>query len=754
MKSKKKHLAEAIKLLMSERSLTQAQLAFKTGLNPGQLSRILAGSNFPRPGNLQKIAAALGSSVDRLTGVEPPLGTRPSRNNERADKFRSAAANLEASGDTMAGNTGGSHTPTVLTRLSFLTDSLLSCFASNDEGNLNRLVSVLKKGFDAESVAIFYNFHASPDFLKLIATESDRQHVVPGNKSEVRIRSEHRGGLTGHTFHNWRNKTPAIENLGYESLQRNDYVAESYHEHLSTGKAYSILMVPLLNRKSELVGLLSLNNKKGATGKAAEEIMFSEEDAYLSKLLARKVVAVLESLWRTEAFYGIMHDLQEDADLDYLSNKILRRAVELLRADRGDFAVCENRNDGNDLVLRAVAGPLADERTLRPNTVLPTRSFMYSLWESDAGYRSSGDMKMEQNYYASNPQVKSELAVKFYLGRQPAGILNIESYKQDWFDDHDRETLQGFGSFAALALQVAGEELLLDRTLRKVLEPASGQSINNLTQTLSEILDAMQEIHGLDGGVIYLHDAANNELQPKAWIGCPELPSDAGGFTFKVDRQQSAALSVFESGKPFYSRNPESDSIVSKQGLKIFGIRGPLLGLPLVFSNRKVGVLMAWSSKGGEVHKGHLNKLGSLAMLAAWKIAMSQSNQFTQDQVDAIVANHGLIENIPGCAFYKDANGRFQATNKAFRSFLGKSEKEIRGKEDKHLFKGKLAEKYRMDDIQVMKTGIPILDYIETNALVDGKANIKVRVSKFPVRDAQKQIIGVFCFFCEVRGRS
>jgi eukaryotic-like serine/threonine-protein kinase len=66
---------------------------------------------------------------------------------------------------------------------------------------------------------------------------------------------------------------------------------------------------------------------------------------------------------------------------------------------------------------------------------------------------------------------------------------------------------------------------------------------------------------------------------------------------------------------------------------------------------------------------------------------------------------HSLVEHLPCIIVRKDLQGRFSFANHGFSELVGRSLDEILGKTDFDLFPAALAEKYRRDDQQVMKSG-------------------------------------------------
>lgn len=93
--------------------------------------------------------------------------------------------------------------------------------------------------------------------------------------------------------------------------------------------------------------------------------------------------------------------------------------------------------------------------------------------------------------------------------------------------------------------------------------------------------------------------------------------------------------------------------------------------------------------------------------------------------------------------FMKDTRGRFILQNRrAYEYCNARSEAETLGKRDADFFSAERAAVYEEGDQQVIRTGQPILNEIAPAPEEAGSNNL-VLYSKFPVRDAEGQVIGV-----------
>ncbi|MGB9979589.1 PAS domain S-box protein [Methanobacterium sp.] len=103
-----------------------------------------------------------------------------------------------------------------------------------------------------------------------------------------------------------------------------------------------------------------------------------------------------------------------------------------------------------------------------------------------------------------------------------------------------------------------------------------------------------------------------------------------------------------------------------------------------------------------------------------------------------------MLENFPGVVFWKDSNSVYLGCNKNFSNGAGlKDPSEIIGKTDYELpWEKTEAEKYRIDDQQVMASEMPKLHIIETQLQSDGNI-LWFDTNKIPLFDQEHNVIGI-----------
>ncbi|HYW83002.1 MAG TPA: PAS domain S-box protein, partial [Spirochaetia bacterium] len=102
-----------------------------------------------------------------------------------------------------------------------------------------------------------------------------------------------------------------------------------------------------------------------------------------------------------------------------------------------------------------------------------------------------------------------------------------------------------------------------------------------------------------------------------------------------------------------------------------------------------------------------------------------------------------VLDHVPQRIFWKDTDLRFLGCNRLFAEDAGLSDPAlIVGKDDRVLSWRSVAERYRSDDRAVIQTGVPKVNYEESQTRADGSV-VWLRTSKVPLREMNGQVFGV-----------
>ena len=109
-----------------------------------------------------------------------------------------------------------------------------------------------------------------------------------------------------------------------------------------------------------------------------------------------------------------------------------------------------------------------------------------------------------------------------------------------------------------------------------------------------------------------------------------------------------------------------------------------------------------------------------------------------------------VIDHVPMRIFWKDRALNYLGCNPAFARDAGLDHPgELIGKDDYRMGWASEAELYRADDLKVLESGVPRINYEEHQTTPDGEI-IWLRTSKVPLRDQRGEIIGVLGIYDDV----
>ncbi len=105
-----------------------------------------------------------------------------------------------------------------------------------------------------------------------------------------------------------------------------------------------------------------------------------------------------------------------------------------------------------------------------------------------------------------------------------------------------------------------------------------------------------------------------------------------------------------------------------------------------------------------------------------------------------VIRQNAILDNIPDMAWLKDSEGKFLAVNEPFSKARGIAREELLGKTDFDFWPQELAQRYRDDDEQVMKTG-KRKSIEETLVHTEGR-DVWIETIKSPIYDENGEVMG------------
>lgn len=314
-------------------------------------------------------------------------------------------------------------------------------------GNRQKALDMLARSvhdiLEAESAALFLMQKDSSENLMLAAAFSDREGALRTNLSPVKIRSLKAGGLTGHIA-----ATGNPVRMSGAQVWQNRHTTKRPPAHLHGGIVWSLLAIPLRDRKGRLMGVLKAENRKGSDGTAGEGVLFKRADEVLGEVLGDQTVALLENLSIAEVSRGLLEDIKHDR----VTDGMLQRIAFCLKAERGVLALW--RDEEKDLIAAAVYGERP--HPIQKGTPVPATSIHRNFWDNPdepcRAYKNPSEGAPNGNVI-NNSEIGGAIGVRLQFEGRCIGVLALESSTHR-FDDRDEEVLLQLANSAAVAIRL------------------------------------------------------------------------------------------------------------------------------------------------------------------------------------------------------------------------------------------------------------------------------------------------------------
>jgi hypothetical protein len=130
------------------------------------------------------------------------------------------------------------------------------------------------------------------------------------------------------------------------------------------------------------------------------------------------------------------------------------------------------------------------------------------------------------------------------------------------------------------------------------------------------------------------------------------------------------------------------------------------------------------------------------------KIQLAKSNERYKEISYELAA---ILDHIPGLVFYKNSSNTFIRVNKSFADAYQKDKSEFEGLHLSELFSPEMAQLYHDDDLRVINSGIPLLNFEEQWNAPNGKRWLNT--SKLPFFNEQGDVIGIIGISMDITER-
>ncbi len=247
-----------------------------------------------------------------------------------------------------------------------------------------------------------------------------------------------------------------------------------------------------------------------------------------------------------------------------------------------------------------------------------------------------------------------------------------------------------------------------------------------------------------------LLDKATGNIQPVAKAGYVGDYFDNVSFSVLDTPEEKGPISkVVREGKHIICNDMENypGIIPWREKARELGYKS-IGAFPLKMFSECIGSIIFYSSETNYFDDDEITLLEELAMDISYAIESLEIEKKQKITEDALTKERYLMnllmDNIPDHIYFKDLNSRFIRMNKSQAERFGlNNPAEAIGKSDFSFFSEEHAQQAFNDEQEIIRTGIPIINFEEKETWPDGHISW-VFTTKEPMRDQSGKIIGTF----------
>ena len=342
---------------------------------------------------------------------------------------------------------------------------------------------------------------------------------------------------------------------------------------------------------------------------------------------------------------------------------------------------------------------------------------------------------------------ESLMFVPIRHGERVLGIVSIQSYQSNAYDQSALETLQGLADQCGGTLERIAAQQQLAAT-NAALETRVRERTAELVETNQKLQGEISEREKLDEALFH-----EKHLLHMLMDSVPDsifFKDREGRFT-RVNHPTLHKLGLQDYGQVLGRSDrdyftPELAARFAEEEAWIIRTGEPLLnkeqrevladGRELWASVSKMPLL----DKGGAI----IGTFGIARDVTARKLAELALKKQQEE-------NQTILDSVPALVIYKDTKNRIIRTNRYAAEIMGRPLHELEGKSDFELHPVE-GERYYRADLDVIRSGQPKYGIIEPMMRPDGERRW-VRTDKVPYRDATGEIVGVIAFAVDITER-
>ena len=397
---------------------------------------------------------------------------------------------------------------------------------------------------------------------------------------------------------------------------------------------------------------------------------FSDAELSLIQLFAQQVASLIRAA-RLRA--GLQEQLRTLSDLNSVGTMIstapdlyavcgqtIEHAMTLLKADA--VVLYRYHRQSDNVIVPPLHQGVYDPNILsRPGVFhensVPRR--LIRLGNSHYADHAKGDATMEGAVRGENEPktfvdregIVSSAGVVLRVMDEIIGVLFINYRNPHHFSSTERDKIELFASHAAVAIQNALrlEEVKQRAEALGLLQQVSSRisASLDLDQTLSFIVTGAMQFTGMDSGVVHLIDETGQSV-----VRSYEFPEGFAHPFPRLSQKHTITRTILDTGKLIAVPDTKRDERVSRVLVEDRKIKS-LIGLPLRFKGKVIGVLLLNASERREFPREEQSLLLTLADQAAIAVEnarlhqdLSESMQREQVKADQLVHLHQVSETM------------------------------------------------------------------------------------------------------------
>jgi GAF domain-containing protein/anti-sigma regulatory factor (Ser/Thr protein kinase) len=454
---------------------------------------------------------------------------------------------------------------------------------------LKRIVVAARSLLRAEVASIF--LVQQPGFLTLQTSDGSAPEAT---SDPVVLKIMKNKGLTGHIASEGR----LFNEVGPALTNHPAVLNRGRQRHLPSGFCTSLIALPLKQRyagKSELIGLIKVENKVDKSGKVVRDRGFDKTDEVVLKTLASYAEASLENV----RLYNVAHSAQAVARVvnstlnhDEVLSLALRElehriefdtaSLQLLRGGELKIVACKGFNSVDKRKVMKLSFPLTDKF---PNTkVIRNR---HARVEADIRATRYSHFWDQAHVYCSG-NIRGWMGVPLLIGQKIIGMLSIDSRVTSRYTIAHRILAESIAPQIAAAV-VNAQLYKTSRSLLNILLDITEQlDLKTVLQKLAKAAVDKEGIIGADNAIVYLYDPDLDRIEGfPVSAGLPH----AQRLGLNVQhRPQSAVYKLIRSARERVRNEAQTDPLLYRGFAKRTGVKSVAV-YPLKLAGKPVGVM-------------------------------------------------------------------------------------------------------------------------------------------------------------------